>query len=323
MRCVIVGLVLAALATATDAATDAAIEVSAEQWGVSTRYIGANEGDVRFCIEDLTDCGINTYRIYGDMSRFEPADDDGVYGSPSIEEIKADPNVIPWERWDEVMDAPKGYAYTNRDVEVSIREQFEGLKGAGIRTVIALRNRDTHLEPTWSPAVPRTGEDWNEWWAYCFAMAYWLNVRNDYGVDDFEVLNEPDIPRGQGWTGTQEEYFEMVRRTKDAVDYVYRTYLPARTYRIHAPVTAGGRWTPATLEAVGEELDCLNVHSYDRNLENFIRGMHYYLDETGYPDYPLWISEWATYRLSYDNLHLGLSMVANLIRGSRPGNDYV
>ena len=75
----------------------ATLSVSARPWGVSTRYVGGTEGNMRFDIADLTDCGINTLRIYGDMSRFEPTDDDGVYGSPTIAEIKADPEPHPLE----------------------------------------------------------------------------------------------------------------------------------------------------------------------------------------------------------------------------------
>jgi len=46
------------------------ITVSGTQWGVSTQCIGANEGDQYFNINDLKDLGINTYRIYGGMSRW-------------------------------------------------------------------------------------------------------------------------------------------------------------------------------------------------------------------------------------------------------------
>src|SRR5258708_40316632 len=70
------------------------ITVSGAQWGVSTQYIGANEGDQYFNINDLKDLGINTYRIYGGMSRWEWQDHDGVFGSPTIAPIKANPAVI-------------------------------------------------------------------------------------------------------------------------------------------------------------------------------------------------------------------------------------
>ena len=80
--------------------------------GVSTRYIGAVEGNINFDIKDLQDLGINTYRIYGGMSRWEAEDDDGKYGWPSIDEIKANPNIINWAHWDRIMtEPPQGSDY--------------------------------------------------------------------------------------------------------------------------------------------------------------------------------------------------------------------
>jgi hypothetical protein len=122
-----------AAAEATEAApqtAEAAVTVSAAQWGISTQYIGACEGNARFDIGDLTDCGINTYRLFAGMPRFEPEDDDGVYGSPSIADIKADVDVIPWDKWDEVMDRP-----VFPELQVTLKQAFKDLKDAGIRTV--------------------------------------------------------------------------------------------------------------------------------------------------------------------------------------------
>ncbi|MHC5035439.1 MAG: glycosyl hydrolase [Planctomycetota bacterium] len=311
--CIVVTLISMAAATPKEAA----VHVKREQWGVSTRYIGANEGGARFDPADLKDCGINTFRIYATLWRYEPEDDGGAYGSPSIEEIKANPDIVPWDRWDANMELP---LLANPALGFTKREVFDALKAQGIKTVLSLRN--IHDYPTWIAAVPRTEDDWTEWWEHVFALAYWLNVRNDYGVDDYEVFNEPNVA-DQGWTGTQQEYFELVRRTKDAIDHVYRTYLPERTYHVHAPVTAGGDWTGLTLRQVGDHFDSLNVHTYDWNMEGFIRRMHWHLGKAGRADYPLWISEWGTYQHSYDNMDLSLSVIANLIRGSRPGRDYV
>ena len=49
-------------------AASATITVSGTPWGLSTCYIGATEGNVRFNIADLQAAGINTYRVYGGMS---------------------------------------------------------------------------------------------------------------------------------------------------------------------------------------------------------------------------------------------------------------
>ncbi len=82
------------------AASNATITVSGTQWGVSTAYIGATEGNVRFNTADMTDLGINTYRIYGGMSRWEWQDPYSTYGTPAIAQIKADPTIINWTWWD-------------------------------------------------------------------------------------------------------------------------------------------------------------------------------------------------------------------------------
>src|SRR5690349_15233330 len=65
--------------------TAATITVNGTQWRYSTCYIGAVEGSSRFNIADLQDLGINTYHLYGGMSRWEAQDDDGIYGSPTID----------------------------------------------------------------------------------------------------------------------------------------------------------------------------------------------------------------------------------------------
>jgi len=92
-------LLLISISSAMAAAKDApaaTISVSGARWGTSMCYIGATEGNARFDIDDLRDAGINTYRIFGGMSRWEQQDDDGVFGSPSIADIKKDPQVINW-----------------------------------------------------------------------------------------------------------------------------------------------------------------------------------------------------------------------------------
>jgi hypothetical protein len=50
-------------ATSRHAAGTQTVTVAGTQWGVSSCYIGATEGNVRFNIQDLTDAGINTYRV--------------------------------------------------------------------------------------------------------------------------------------------------------------------------------------------------------------------------------------------------------------------
>ena len=321
-------MIVSLAASATVATPGATVVISGTQWGTSTCYIGATEGNVRFDPKEILGAGMNTYRIYGGMSRWEQEDDDGVYGSPSIAEIQADANVINWAWWDNVMTSPPNgsdYWWSGEPGTTwpgNARTLFEGLKANSIRPVLTIRNVDNNDNPDWAPNPPRTEADWNEWWEHVFATVYWLNVRNDYRVDDFEVHNEPNN-RLQGWDGTQADYFQLVRHTKDAIDFVYRTYLPERGYHVYAPV-AGGDWVQAGLNQVADSFDSVDVHNYQGDISSATQQYHAWMEESGHGDYPLWISEWATYRGGNDRASTGVKvLVNNLIRGSRPDNDYI
>jgi hypothetical protein len=295
--------------------------------GISTRYIGACEGNVRFDLADLMDLRLNTYRIYGGMSRWEPQDDDGRYGYPSIAQIKANPNIIPWQRWDEQMGNPatgSDYAFSGPPTELwqgSARTIFATLKQAQIRPVVTLRNSDPGWQPNWALQLnpPRTTEDWNEWWQHVFATVYWLNVRNDYRVDDWEIHNEPDN-RQQGWGGSQADYLELLRVGANAIEYTYRTYLPGRQFYVHAPKTVGGsQWPATTLNQSPQFFNSVNIHNYDLNLSTYVRQVRRWMQGTPHEKSPLWLGEWGTYTQGYD---FSLNMVKNLIYMSQ-GETYV
>ncbi|MBE9111790.1 hypothetical protein IQ273_20495 [Nodosilinea sp. LEGE 07298] len=307
------------------------IKIYSSVIGVSTRYIGACEGNVNFSRADLEDLGLNTYRVYGGMSRWEPEDDDGIYGLPTIAQIKANPDVIPWQVWDQVMTSPpqgSDYHFSGVPEELwqgNARSIFETLKQSHIRPVITIRNTDPGWSPDWALQLnpPRTEADWNEWWEHVFATVYWLNVRNDYRVDDFEIHNEPDN-RQQGWGGNQQDYFELVRTGVDAIAYIYRTYLPDRQFHIHAPKTVGGsHWPADTLEAVPDYFDSVNVHNYDIDISNYIRQVRGWMRNTVHAQSPLWLGEWGTYTEGYSDLNFSLNLIQNMMRMSQPGDTYV
>jgi hypothetical protein len=316
-----------ALPTVPGAAT---LQVKGTQWGVSSCYIGAVEGSTRFDIADMKDLGINTYRIYGGMSRWEPQDDSQVYGSPSIVQMKANPAVINWAQWDQVMSKPalnSDYAWVPQTPrwQGSARTLFSSLKEAGIRPVVTLRNKEEQYSPSWAPRVPTTHADWNEWWEHVFATVYWLNVRNDYNVNDFEVHNEPNAP-DHGWTGTQQQYITFLEYTYDAINYVYKTYLPGRSYALHAPgATTGSDWGYGVLKQAGEKFNTLGIHDYNQDSSPSIKLAHSWLKATGHPNYPIWLSEWGSFERSekYDTAWMGVGLIANLIRMSQPGDNYV
>jgi hypothetical protein len=309
----------------------ATLTVNGNQWGQSTCYIGAVEGSSRFNIADLEDLGINTYRIFGGMPRWEPQDDDGKYGSPSIDQIKADPNIINWAWWDKIMtNPPQGSDYW-WDPKLprwqgSASTLFSLLQKYHIRTVITLRNQDDQHRPSWAPNPPTTSADWNEWWEHVFALVYWLNVRNHYDINDFEVHNEPNI-HDQGWLGNKSQYFTFVQYTHDAIDYVYRTYLPGRIYHVYAPSTpsgpSGSLWPKDAIQRISNAFDSISVNIYNPNISLFVEQVHSWLDAADHANYPIWLTEWGSYKGMYDSIPFSVNLLTNLIYQSRPGKDYV
>lgn len=320
LSCQMVGL-------ATSGSLVANVRVDNTPIGLSTRYIGTCEGNVNFDSSDMTDLGINTYRIYGGMSRWETDDDNGIYGFPTIAQIKNNPELIPWEHWDAVMTNPPtgtDYAFSGNPQEMwqgSARTIFEILKQENIRPVLTIRNSDPGWQPDWALQLnpPRTTADWNEWWEHVFATVYWLNVRNDYGVDDFEIHNEPDN-RQQGWGGNQADYFKLVQVARDAIDYAYSTYLTDRTYHIHAPVTIGGSsWVYDALQTIPESFDSINIHNYADDISLYAQQVRQWANETIHADSPIWLGEWGSYTAGYDDLAFSLDLIKNLVRASQPG----
>jgi hypothetical protein len=212
------------------------VTVTGTSDGRTEQSIGATEGCTRFNIQELVDAGLRNYRLWAGMSRLEPVDDDGKYGSPTIAEIQADPhnidtnNVSNWSAWDHQFHRP-AYDFSPNCVPVvqtSLYEMLAALKANGIRAVVTLRNVDDQGQPAWVAPLnpPRTTEEWNEWWEHVFATVYWVNVRNNLEVHDWQVLNEPDSGQGQGWGGTLQDYIVFTQVTNDAIQYVYNTYLP-------------------------------------------------------------------------------------------------
>jgi len=204
-------------------------------------------------------------------------------------------------------------------------DNFNTLKQANIRPVLTIRNVDNTNNPAWAQQLnpPRTEADWTEWWEHVFATVYWLNVRNDYQVDEWEIHNEPDN-REQGWRGTQSDYFQLVRVAKDAIDYVYRTYLPDRTYHVHAPVTVGNsRWPFDAMQQLPKHFDSVNIHDYALDISNYTQQLHGWMNRNGHANSPLWLGEWGTYQTGYDDLPFAINLIKNMIRGSQPGNNYL
>lgn len=313
--------------TSTMVALPDTLLVSGKPWGKSTCFIGATEGSSRFSIADLQDLGVNTYHIYGGMSRWEAHDDSSAYGYPTMQQIKANPNVINWKQWDSVMtNPPDGSDYSWEPPprwQGNARALLSQLQAAHMRIVLTLRNRDDQHQPSWSPDPPRTTADWNEWWEHVFATVYWLDVRNHYDVTDFEIHNEPNIP-GQGWIpeATETEYDTFARYTNDAISYVFHTYLPGTAFHTYAPATSNSTWPRDVLHTIPHYFDSMDIHIYG-DFRAGVQQVHGWMNQAGYGNEPLWVTEWGSYKHQYTSEPFGVTLLNNMIYGSFPGNDYV
>jgi len=291
--------------------------------------IGANEGCGRFAVSDLTELGLTNYRLYGGASRFEPTDDDGVYGSPDIPSIKANPNVINWAAWDTQFNRADGYFWALKTNEASVRasDMLAALDSANIDVVLALRPRDNNNTPSWIPAVPISNQaDQNEWWEHVFATVYYVNVLHNWNVDRWEIHNEPN-QNGQGWLdngGSISEYITFVQQTAAAINYVYTTYLNNRPHYVHSPVVSGNpnrkQWVPQVMSANDSLINVFDYHWYGSNQSSIAAG---YIDTlvANNPDgvlEPMWNSEWGTYSSSYNTVSAALGYGDQLLQMNLP-----
>jgi len=70
-----------------------------------------------------------------------------------------------------------------------------------------------------------------------------------------------------------------------------------------------------------------DIHNYDTDITSYTEQVHGYLNAAGYPNRELWVTEWGDYpqrgSIPYASVSLSVQkVVSNLIRSSRPGNDY-
>ena len=313
------------------ALTPATIKVSGTSMGVSTSYIGAN-GGMNYDSTTLHNIGFNTWRLWNDMTVFEPVNDTTSYGKLSPAAIKANINVIPWRVWDSHMG--------------QYRKFFAQTQVDGVKLMLALRNTGDNHSASWMANPPKTTADWNEWWEHVFATVYWLNVRNHYQVDDFEIFNEPSN-KGQGWKGTEAEYLKFANVTRNAIDNVYKTYLPNRKYRVFGPsadypqvgsdpsVPNGKGWIYDLLHLSPPPINAVSYHHYASPNQS-TDGIHYVHDQmqqTGHGDFPLWLTEWGSYDAQTkaggidphgnDNEPFAVRMINNIIEFSQPGENHV
>jgi hypothetical protein len=306
------------------------LTASGTQLGVTSQYLGANEGSSQFNINDLVDLGINSYRIYGGMSRWEPTNAESTYGSPTIAQIEANPGVINWAFYDNIFTNPPGgsdysWSASTGIPPVSAATIISSLNAHHITPIVVLRNVDNNGNPSWAPNPPVTSRDWNVWFEFVFATVYWFNVRNNYVVDNWEVHNEPNNS-GQGWAGTETQYMDFINYTAQAIHWIYSNYLPGRTPHIYAPVTSNCcSWALTAMQTEGPSVfDSLDFHDYQSNPAE-IATLRADMNSNGYSGAPAWITEMGSY---HQNTYNSVSSSNNLIvawwiQASQPGNNYV
>ena len=323
-------------------ANSGALTVHNQVLGQTPAYIGATEAG-GFWIQDLNDLGINTYRLWTKMGELEWWDDDGAVagwldtevGTPTITQIRADAasgltKTIPWEWWDARFDEVQSWRYG----EQTRRGIIEALALNNITPLVVLRTYDDQGQPeqraagggAWAPRPPVTETFRNEWWEHCFAMAYWLNVRNAYGVTRFEVLNEPDY-NCQGWCnnscvgfaadfcGTQSEYAQLVLDAHDAISYA-NSFVGLPVY-LHAPVVANynSPYVATTLDQADVAVQVVDYHTYAADPRSTVVGIRSTIASHN-PDgvlEPIWVSEWGALWTSYNTFERALRTASQLL----------
>ena len=327
------------------AAESASITVFQNVLGRTTEHIGATEGGF-FDIDDLTDCGINTYRIWIGMSDVEYCDDDDPrgyiwgcdqagnanYGTPVSSSIKADPSLVNWAAWDTHVNDPAYRWRTAGNPDTAFGDMVALLHDHGILPVLTLRNRDEYNWPNWAPNPPVTTQDWNEWWEYCFAVAYWFNVRNNYHVTHFQVHNEPDLP-AQGWGGTEAQYAQLVKVAHDAIktanDMAGIDTVMMAPVESQMPFPRTYFYFDQAFDAADEWIALADMHWYHLNGTYPLSDLEAAIDDVNSqianhnPDgmiEPLWVSEFGNFSANaYDNLPEALRTAKQLLIFSRKG----
>jgi len=279
----------------------ASLTVEDSVTGTTPRYIGACSA-LSFYESDLQDLGINTYRFWtNSMQLLEWQDDNQDFGSPTSEAIRADEangfaNTIPWDFWDTTFNRDDAW----RRGTQNFNDMFSIARQNDIEPIVVLRTWENPPDgPEWPISSPIDEDDLNEWWEHCFAIAYWLNVRNDYQVKYFEVLNEPDLS-SQGWNGTMDEYVQLVKTAADAVTYA--SGLAGVSSYVMAPVVSnsGSAYVADIFTDADGSVDVADYHNYDNDqvtFEGHVTTMKnkviaYDTDEV---TEPLWLTEFGVY----------------------------
>ena len=137
----------------------------------------------------------------------------------------------------------------------------------------------------------------------------------------FEVWNEPNLPFF--WSGNQQQYFDLYKATSVAIKSVHAEL------QVGGPATAAAGWLEPFASYCAQSnapIDFFSTHAYagDSQDKLFGEGVRYpqcdvipeamrrareQIDRSGFPDRPLWLSEWSS-----DSP----AMIAHIIKGCLP-----
>jgi len=189
--------------------------------------------------------------------------------------------------------------------------------------LILLRTYDDQGQPEmrpsaqWAPRPPVDAAFRAEWWQHSFSVAYWLNVRNNYSVTHFQVLNEPDWV-GQGWLeygGTSAQYVQLVQDAYDAISYA-NSFAGLPVY-LHAPVVAdyNSPYVTAILDNADAAVQVVDYHTYADNVLPSIAGISSTINShnTDAILEPIWVSEWGALWSTYDTFERAMLTAKQLL----------
>jgi xylan 1,4-beta-xylosidase len=188
---------------------------------------------------------------------------------------------------------------------------YDSLLDAGIRPFVELSFMPRALASGnktvfWYKANTTPPKDMNSWAELITTFARHLSDR--YGGEElsrwsFEVWNEPNL---DFWSGTQEQYFELYRRTATALKAV------DKRLRVGGPATAETAWAPDFIEYCVKHdapVDFLSTHIYANDPQNKVFGhetdyslddviplalrkVHNQVASSSIPHLPIYITEW-------------------------------
>lgn len=168
-------------------------------------------------------------------------------------------------------------------------ESVEAILGVGAQPVMCICFKPRVLFPKLDDTVVHP-ESYEEWQAVVSAMVRHYNVEKKYGIQYWEVGNEPDIGGGGGapYLFTPESYIVYYEKTAEAVrraDPAAKVGGPAIARSFSTPPSpahpsgvAASPLLPAFLEACAKKklpLDFVSWHRYSDDPEEFRKTIHY------------------------------------------------